>query len=368
MSRKPRDDDRALEDLALRALRESDELVPTSEGEVERAEGALQRDSALPDELGSYRPRRPRVSEAPRPPRRQLAVAGYAVAAIAGAAAATTAVRWLEPQLPTTVTSAGNELVRPSASAHPPHVPLRFQSACEKSCCAGSACSAAAEPLRACPSGIRCASCSADNINGGPYRLRLGSVIFSEGGQKLLPPGAPLELCLAAGSSSPSCLPAQAEPGSDSWRQLAEVTPVQDLLAGLRIELRKRDDPTVLASWKHLLPPSAELLCKGVAVSLNNDGDTLGRLSVFVEPTHFVELSRAEAVPELLKALSRFDVSGVEPRIYESSRPGAARFALVLGPFDKADAEALRWQALDHGAETSISHGLDFVGNARPAH
>jgi hypothetical protein len=38
----------------------------------------------------------------------------------------------------------------------------------------------------------------------------------------------------------------------------------------------------------------------------------------------------------------------------------------VLGPLDKTDAEALRWQVLDHGLEGTIGYGLDFVGSPRP--
>ncbi|HVY30922.1 MAG TPA: hypothetical protein VHB79_30390 [Polyangiaceae bacterium] len=368
MSRKTDDDDeRALQEVALRALRAGDELVPTSEAEVERAEGMLQRDSALPDDLRTYRTRRPRHGQAPNPPRRQLGVTGYAVATVVGALAAGTAVHWLEPQLPTSVTSAGSELVKQSASAKPRATPLSFQSNCEKSCCAGSACPSAAEGLRACPSGIRCASCAADNVNGGPYRLRLGSVIVTEQGQKLLPLSAPLELCVTGGAAGAVCVPALGEPGSDSWRLLPQVTPLQDLLTGPRVELRKRGDSTVLASWKHVVSPTAELLCRGLAVVLNNEGETLGRLSVFIEPTHFVELSRAATVPSLLEMLTHYEIAGTEPRVYESSQAGARRFALVLGPFDKAEAEALRWQALDHGAEANVSLGLDFIGNPRPA-
>jgi hypothetical protein len=107
-------------------------------------------------------------------------------------------------------------------------------------------------------------------------------------------------------------------------------------------------------------------MCKGLAIQLSDGTETLGRLSAFVEPTHFVELSRAAAVPDLLQTLRHFDVSGAEPRIYETAQPGAAHFVLALGPFDKPDAESLRWQVLDHGLDASVSHGLDFVGNPRP--
>lgn len=108
-------------------------------------------------------------------------------------------------------------------------------------------------------------------------------------------------------------------------------------------------------------------MCKGLAVQLADASDVLARVSVFVEQAHFVELSRAAAVPALLATQARFDVSGIAPRIYETSSPNAGRFALVVGPIDKSEADVLRWQALDHGIEAKISHGLDFVGAPRPA-
>jgi len=264
------------------------------------------------------------------------------------------------------VTSAGGELVKPSVSARAAPVPLVFQSRCERECCAGSACKSKSEALSSCPSGIRCVSCTPDNVTGGPYRLRVGTVIVSEAGQKLLPLSAPLELCIITSANDASCLPALSEPGGDSWRLLKTLSPLQDLLTGLTVELRKRGETAALAAWKHAVSTTPDIMCKGLAIQLSDGTETLGRLSVFVEPTHFVELSRAAAVPDLLQTLRRFDVSGAEPRVYETAQPGAARFALVLGPFDKPDAESLRWQVLDHGLDASISHGLDFVGNPRP--
>jgi hypothetical protein len=44
----------------------------------------------------------------------------------------------------------------------------------------------------------------------------------------------------------------------------------------------------------------------------------------------------------------------------------SARFALTLGAFEKAEAEALRWRALEHGAEATVSLGLDYLGAAHP--
>jgi hypothetical protein len=359
------DDESPLDDGTLRALRASDDLVPTSEAEVERAEAALP-ELELPAGLRSYRPRKEQRGNVTALAARQ-GFTGYAVAATLGALAAAAALSWFRAAPTPGVTSAGGELVRSSASTHAPPLPLLFRSRCERECCAGSDCKSATPAMSACPSGLSCVACTPDNVNGGPYRLRLGSVIVSEAGQKVLPLDAPLELCVVGSGSDSICLPALGEPGGDAWRLLKAVSPLQDLLTGLTIELRKRGEPAALASWKHAVSPTPDVMCKGLAVQLSDGTETLARLSVFVEPTHFVELGRAAAVPDLLKTLRRFEVSGIQPRIYEASQSGAGRFALVLGPLDKTDAEALRWQVLDHGLEATISHGLDFVGRPRPA-
>lgn len=364
MSRTP-DDESPLDDDTLRALRDGNDLLPTTEAEVERAEAMLA-DVQLPEGVQQYRPRSVAGSNvAPLRPKRS--VAGYALAAGLGALAAAAALVWLRPTATVPVTSAGGELVRPSASAPEPRVAVTFRSRCERECCAGSGCKSAPPALASCPSGISCVACAPDNVNGGPYRLRVGSMIESDAGQKVLPLDAPLELCVVGSSTAPICLPALGEPGGDAWRLLKAVSPLQDLLTGLTIELRKRGENAVLASWKHAVSPTPDIMCKGLSVQLSDGTETLGRLSVFVELTHFVELARAPAVPTLLKTARRFQVSGIAPRIYESATPGAGRFALVLGPLDKSDAEALRWQVLDHGLDAPISHGLDFVGQPRPA-
>lgn len=364
MSRQHDDDESPLDDGTWRALRASDDLLPTSEAEVERAEASLP-EVQLPAGLRHYQPRTgaSNVTQLAGKPR----FAGYAAAAALGALAAAAALVWLRPPAALPVTSAGSELVRPSSSAATPPVPLVFQSRCERECCAGSGCKSAPAALASCPSGISCVACAPDNVHGGPYRLRLGSMIPSDAGQKLLPLTAPLELCVLGPTSETLCLPALGEPGGDAWRQLKAVSPLQDLLTGLTIELRKRDETSALASWKHAVSPTPDVMCKGLAVQLSDGTETLGRLSVFVEPTHFVELGRAAAMPDLLEILRRFEISGLRPRFYEASQTGTKRFALVLGPLDKGEAEALRWQVLDHGLEANISHGLDFIGSPRPA-
>lgn len=365
MSRPHDDDESGIDGGTWRALKAGDDLLPTSEAEVERAEAALG-ELELPAGLRRYRPRESSASKVV-PLASKPRVAGYALAAALGGLAAAAALAWLKPVAVTPVTSAGGELVRLSASATAPAVPLVFRSRCERECCAGSSCKSAPAALASCPSGISCVACMPDNVNGGPYRLRLGSMIPSEAGQKVLPLEAPLELCVVGSTNEAVCLPALGEPDGDAWRLLKAVSPLQDLLTGLDIQLRKRGETTALASWKHAVSPTPELMCKGLAVALSDGTETLGRLSVFIEPTHFVELGRAGAVPELLKLLQRFEVSGLQPRVHETSQAGARRFVLLLGPLDKNDAETLRWQVLDHGIEANISLGLDFIGSPRPA-
>ena len=360
------DDDAPLDDNTWRALQASGDLLPTSEGEVERAEATAPADLELPERLRAYRPRAGAPVTVRQLPARRRYVT-YAACAALGALAASAALSLLSPAAAPTVTSAGGELTHPSARAPASRMPLVFRSHCERECCAGSSCKSAPAALSACPSGISCVACTPDNVNGGPYRLRFGSVIVTEAGQKVLPLDAALELCVVTNASEALCMPALGEAGGDAWRPLKAVSPLQELLSGLTVELRKRGENTALASWKHAVSPTPDLMCKGLAIQLSDGTETLGRLSAFVEPTHFVELARAAVVPELLQTLRRFDVSGIEPRIYESSQPGAGRFALVLGPVDKSDAEALRWQALEHGHEARIGYGLDFVGGAHPA-
>ena len=368
MSRDRHDDEPGLDASTLRALRDADDLIPTSEAEVERAEAALEGDLELPEGLRDYSlPAARAPSNVKKLPQQRSRVLTHSVAVGLGALAAGLALSWLRPEPPPTVSAAGGELVRPSSSAPAGHVPLAFRSRCEQECCAGSACQAAPEALKACPSGARCVGCGTNNVSGGPYRLRLGSVVPSEAGQKVLPPGAPLELCVVAANGDAQCLPALGETNGEAWRLLETVSPLQELLMGLHVQLRKRGEAAPLASWKHPVPPTPDVLCKGLAIQLSDETEVLGRVSAFIEQTHFVELSRAAAVPQLLKKLARFDVSGIEPRIFETAQPGDARFALVLGPLDKPDADALRWQVLDHGLDANVSHGLDFVGTARPA-
>jgi hypothetical protein len=336
------DDDTPLDVATLRALGERDGFLPTTETEVGRAEATLPDDLELPEGLRSYRPRGETGKVVPLE-RKRRPLLTHSLAVAAGGLAAAAAFALLTPPPAPTVTSAGGELVRPSASAKSLRVPLVYESRCARECCAGADCKTASENMRACPSGVRCAGCAPDNVGGGPYRLRVGSVILTDVGRSLTSSEGPLDVCVRASASDTPCLPATGEPGGETWRSLKVVSPLQDLLTGLSVELRRHGDAVALAGWRRPVSPTADVLCKGLAVQLGNEKETWARLSIFVEPTHFVELSRAAAVPDLLGRLNRFDVSGIEPRIF-----------------------ALRWQLLDHGVDTRVGHGLDFVGAARP--
>ena len=79
------------------------------------------------------------------------------------------------------------------------------------------------------------------------------------------------------------------EPGGDAWRLLKAVSPLQDLLTGLTVELRKRGETTALASWKHAVSPTPDIMCKGLAIQLSDGTETLGRLSAFVTYARVLE-------------------------------------------------------------------------------
>lgn len=370
MSDKP-EDDAKLGELIHRALHESGDLVPTAEGEVERAEASLDDNLEIPERLQSYRPRREAIPSAPKPPSRRRRFSTHAAAAALGALAASAVVYLTRPTRLVTVSGAGGDFVQgaanPSSSAPPRVASISFQSSCVRECCSGTDCPSAPPELKSCPSGIRCAPCTQDNANGGPFRLRLGSVIPSDAGRKVLPAGRSLDLCVVSSSGETTCVPAFGEPGNDTLRLLRTVTPMQDLLLGLHVELRKHGESAALASWSRVATPTPQVMCKGLVISFTNGPETLGHVSAFIELTHFVELARSRTVPDLLKTLDRLDVTGIDPRIYETSQPDALRFALVLGPLDKRDADALRWTALDHGFEADVVLGSDFVGSPRPA-
>ncbi len=366
--REPGRSEGELEADVVRALREGGELIPTSEAEVLAAERALEDDDlGLPPGLGEYRAPRLRGKHGRKV--RAGSWAGYAATALLGAAAAS-ALWFFSGKAPSgEATSAGHELVKPSASAPRQKPTLVLQNSCDHDCCAGSACPSSPESLKSCPSGQRCIACGGAQSSDGPYRLRFGTMVLSEAGERLLTPsaGEPLELCVVVMGGERVCLPALgAGNADDSWRLLPRVSSTQDLLAGLSVELRRKSEGAALASWKHAVVANPEVFCKGLVVQPRQGDEVVGRVSVFVEQTHFVELSRGASVTKLLETQAEFTFRSVTPRIYETTQGAANRFALVLGPLDKQGAESLRWAVLDGGREATLSYGLDFAGRPRP--
>ncbi len=363
-------DDEALERDVVRALRDRGDLIPTSDEEVLAAERELEGDDLeLPASLRSYRGRRSSPSVKPRP------WLGYATAGLLGAAAATFLLLLTSPERQHDLTGAGRDLVRPSAStsssARVPEKPVPLVAKpCSAECCGGAECSKAPAAFAQCPSGQRCIECNAAaNASDGPYRLRLGSMILAPGAERVLEPDRTpaLELCVVAPGAPAACLPALSTGTTDeTWRLLGRISSAQDLLSGLRVEVRRQGSTEALASWSHPVVASPEVMCKGLAIQLRAGNEIVGRVSAFVEQTHFVELAREASLPELVARRSEFDFQGIEPRVYETSQPGK-RFALVLGPLDRERAQALRWSALESGKEASVTFGLDFVGSPQPA-
>jgi hypothetical protein len=108
-------------------------------------------------------------------------------------------------------------------------------------------------------------------------------------------------------------------------------------------------------------------LCKGLFIKPKTQNEELlGVVSAFLDDTYYVELARRDDVDELVEARSRYAFEDVTPRIFETSKAGAERFALVVGPFDKSGAERLRWALLERKQQARVSVGEDFVGPPQP--
>ena len=370
-----------------RLVRDERPLLPTTEADVERAERNLDEhgDLHLPEGLRSYRARvsssEARHDDSPttnaeggasgtnvrRLERKTSPSSPYWIGAGLLAVAAGFGgffVGRIPPHVP--VSGAGGEL-RPSGSGEPRPKPLTLDPSCTRDCCAGSECSAVNDSLRNCPSGNSCIACRASELPLGPYRLRLGTLLLNEAGVRLLAPSpdAPLEICVVSPNGSPACLPALEDPnGDDSFRLLDRVQSTQELM-NLSVEVRRAGSNDVLASWKRPISITPEVLCRGLMIQPTAGEEVLGRLSAFVELTHFIELGRAENVPDLLALEKKLDVRGVHSKIYETKKSGADHFSLVLGPYAKDQAERLRWQVLDAARPAVITHGLEFVGRPR---
>lgn len=359
-----------LEALVGDAFAASGELLPTTEGEVRRAEAEIDQQPELPLELSEWRPR----DEAPRPPvslaEARRARAGrwlsHGLAAAVGAAAAT-AIFALQPDRHEgAAPPASSEPLRADAQPLPtvaPPIRLPPPARCGE-CCAGKACDAAKDELRECSSGRLCVTCKAQTLWESRYRVRLGRLAPTDQGRKLIDRGGAdgVEMCVRTGSSQLACTPPNAGTAAeDQWARLPLVTSAQDLVAGVELILRQRGTSQVLGEWKSPVPLTSTLLCKGLFVKpKSKSDDVLGVVSIFFDDTHFVELGRAGTAPPLLALERRIEGRDWTAKLFETSASGDRRFALGIGPLDKGSAEKLRWALLEAGVEARTTLGDDY--------
>lgn len=393
-----RDDDRedrqdeAMEALLGEAFSARGELLPTTEAEVARAErDGVEFEGELPESLRSFS-RRDRMAASVRASgdsalpgaglprvvsldevraRRRGRWVGYASAGVLGAAAASVFWVWAGPgPRDVDVFPAGDPSSTAAVSAAPSPLAIEAVRSCESPCCAGSSCARAEGPLKECSSGRTCVPCSLDHLRGSLYRLRVGSLALSPAGAERRDKerwGA-LELCVRVGSSDASCVAAHVGSGTDEvWSTLPTAVSAQDLVAGFELDVRRKGGTSPLATWKHAVVTNPTLLCRGLSVSPKPPGgEILGTLSVFFTDAHFVELARGETVPPLVDRARAISFADVSPEIYESTRQGSGRFALVVGPLDKVASERLRWKLLDANVPATVTIGGDYLGQPRP--
>ncbi len=391
-----RDDDRedrqdeAIDALLGEAFSARGDLLPTTEAEVARAErDGVEFEGELPESLRTFGKRdrtaasvdgREETRESPAEvvsleearARRRGRWIGYASAGVLGAAAASVFWVWAGPGPgDVDVLPAGDPSSTAAVSAAPAPIAIEAVRSCASPCCAGSSCAQAEGTLKECSSGRTCIPCSLDHLRGSLYRLRVGSLALSPTGAERRDKerwGA-LELCVRIGASDASCVAAHVGSGTDEvWSTLPIAVSAQDLVAGFELDVRRKAGTTPLGTWKHAVVTNPTLLCRGLSVSPKQpEGEVLGTLSVFFTDAHFVELARAETVPPLVARARAFAFADVTPEIYESTREGSGRFALVVGPLDKPSSERLRWKLLDANISATVTIGGDLLGLPRPA-
>ena len=380
--------DPRLAELVGDALGDAGELLPTTEAEVERAEAAGVEEVELPESLQELPPRSTtrdpggtdeartaspsaRVVElADARARRGGSWLSHGVAAALGAAAATAVLfATTRTERPAGgVPSAEPVTPRADAAAEPWKLALGAIDSCPSDCCAGSVCTKAEGELAKCSSRHTCVACSIDELAKGSYRVRLGALALTDAGRAAMKAAGSFDLCVRVGSSPMTCTPAHTSSNAgDPWAVLPLLASVQDAVAGFELEVRARGTQRALGAWKSPVRLNATVLCRGLSAKPKSPKDeSLGVVSVFFDDTHYVELERAERASSLAALRPRIDVTGAPLTIFETSRPGAQRFALVLGPFTKTVAENVRWKVLDQGRPARIVVGDDHVGDGRP--
>lgn len=137
----------------------------------------------------------------------------------------------------------------------------------------------------------------------------------------------------------------------------------RDLAAALEVELRPVGSQAALARWKNSVRIGPTVLCRGIGVALANEkAQDLGTLPILLEDPYYVEFGRAADTASLRARRAQFDFADVVPSLVETSSLGDRKFALVVGPVDRAVAEKLRWALLDRKVDAATGLGADYVG------
>jgi hypothetical protein len=386
MSRRPdqnRENHERWERLVADAFSQRGEMVPTTELEVARMEADLEdHELQAPPPFDSAHDGRAAVSAGPKrahsgvpaPPHPPTVVGrqlrrmirgpwlGHGISAALGALAATVALWWSRPALRPVVLSGTGEATatRPALPRPVPAVHLSLPTDCHD-CCGGTSCSARSSK---CPSGRRCIRCGVEAQ--ARFRLRVGALNLNEAAAGADGGARVYQLCVAVAGERASCMQANAYADeSEPWRVLPRVVAAQDMLAGVRFELRSADEKSVLALWNRPVVVAEETLCKGLFVPLKTEaGEQLGSVSAFLEDAQYVEIARADRVGPLAELGTQLSSKTVTAAVTETT--GAARFALVVGPLGVDAANRVRWQLLEAGLSATVTTGHDLVGLARP--
>ncbi|MFS8071052.1 MAG: hypothetical protein ACMG6S_32185, partial [Byssovorax sp.] len=237
---------------------------------------------------------------------------------------------------------------------------------CRDACCAGSSCAAAQGELRACASGRTCVGCGDAPEAGSVYRLRMGSVSPTP-----LLHDTELEevdLCVRVGGSPWLCEAAYADPTTrPQGRTLLTLVSAADVALGIELELRPRDSKQVMGRWRDGVRLGPTALCRGVGALLANEKqEHLGSVSLFLDDAHYVELARAADLESLRKRRAELEFNDVTPQLIETTRTGAERYALTVGPLSRPSAERLRWELLERSRSARVLLGEDYTGASKP--
>lgn len=304
--------------------------------------------------------------------RRRSHALRYALGFALGAAAATFV--WLQQQpesevAPPPIAGVPTEL-EPTPQPPKGKAKIDLSTVCV-GCCGGSQCKSAPEAMRTCPSGRSCVECeAADERN--VFKLRLSAVGLTDEGKSWLKENemdlGALSVCANVQGRKLGCRSAAGD-AQDlvKWWSLPVTTTTPQLIGGLGVELKQSPEGMSFASFDSAVTVSADTLCRGVAARLAlPDGRIIGKVSAFLDDTHFVELARASSVPELLRHKEQYEVSGGVADVYEANAGEAERFVLAIGPLGRGAAHRTRWQLLEQEREATITFGDDYVGSPRP--